>query len=440
MQRLMFYTLILALLAACGGPDTPASTAVPQQPSNNQGMATSLPMPTATFITSDPTNPPPTEAPPLSDMLPTYTPTASTEAPVATEAPAQQSTKPTITLSAPAVGETVYGSVRIEGVASVTPFEKAMLAEVRDGEGNILGTVGIMTEGEYGEPALFGVDLTFNAPASTRPGKVVVYDTSEADGSIFAIGTVDVMLRGTVADLPVISLPAAGSLTTLPLHVETMNVEPDTTYTVQVQWLDGTQLEQQVQSLPMGDRGTIVANIDWATESAPPNPPTQDAVVNILDSNGVTVASSTVRIANHADEALVRPIKLYFLLGEELQEVTRYVPRNEAVGTAVLRELSWGPAGNESAAAGMTTALPTPQEVARSMAPRNEWSGRAYLRSLKIENGVAYIDWSREMTAWGGGSTRLHFFGEQVVTSLKQFPSVESIQMTVEGSQEVLQP
>ena len=63
-----------------------------------------------------------------------------------------------------------------------------------------------------------------------------------------------------------------------------------------------------------------------------------------------------------------------------------------------------------------------------------------HLRSVRIEGDIAYVDWSREMRAWGGGSMQLESLQAQVDLTLKQFSQVKQVVMTVEGSEEVLQP
>ncbi|MBA3471130.1 MAG: GerMN domain-containing protein, partial [Herpetosiphonaceae bacterium] len=178
---------------------------------------------------------------------------------------------------------------------------------------------------------------------------------------------------------------------------------------------------------------------DWATESAPPNPPTQQATLELVDRTGQVLAARRLYVLNKDDEA-VMPIKLYFQLGEELREVTRSIPRTQAVATAALRELSWGPAGNEVAAAGFTTLLPTPEQIASYPGRQADWSDRVYLQSISIKDGVASVDWSKEMAAWGGGSAYLQALTSQVTRTLQQFSSITSVRMTVNGSEEVLQP
>ncbi len=433
-MRYLSFMLLLVLLLGCGSASVePTATTVASRPVVGSTDAQPT-VPAPPLATAIPAPPEPTAVQPE----PTAAPSIPTAVPPAPTAP--RPTKQVITLSEPAPGVLAAASVHIEGVATMAPFEKSLVGQVRDAEGNVLGQAAFMTEGEYGEPARFSTDIPFVAPAMARPGKVLVFDYSARDGSIIAVGVAEVELAGGDPLQPRLTLPAAGPQT-LPLHVEAVGLRPNAEYTVLLSYADGTVLEQRAFALPLPDgTGTLVLNMDWATESAPPNPDSQEALLQVLAPDGTSVAEQHVMLLNRADAGLVMPIKVYFVLGEQLQEVTRYVPRSEAVAAAALRELSWGPAGNEQAAAGMESLLPAPEQVTSYPGRQPDWSGRVYLRSIHINDGVAYVDWSPEMRAWGGGSAALQMLNAQVTQTLLQFPTIQRVEMTVMGSQEVLQP
>jgi spore germination protein GerM len=70
-----------------------------------------------------------------------------------------------------------------------------------------------------------------------------------------------------------------------------------------------------------------------------------------------------------------------------------------------------------------------------------DWGPRVTLRSLTIEDGVATADFSQEMRAYGGGSLRVRMIREQITQTLRQFPTVDTVIIAVEGETEaVLQP
>jgi len=70
-----------------------------------------------------------------------------------------------------------------------------------------------------------------------------------------------------------------------------------------------------------------------------------------------------------------------------------------------------------------------------------DWGPRVTLRKLTIQDGVATADFSREIEAYGGGSLRVSLLRQQIVQTLKQFPTVKQVVIAVEGETEtVLQP
>jgi spore germination protein GerM len=59
---------------------------------------------------------------------------------------------------------------------------------------------------------------------------------------------------------------------------------------------------------------------------------------------------------------------------------------------------------------------------------------------LTIVEGVATADFTKEMTAYGGGSARVNAIQEQITLTLKQFPSVKEVRILVDGKLDALQP
>jgi spore germination protein GerM len=91
--------------------------------------------------------------------------------------------------------------------------------------------------------------------------------------------------------------------------------------------------------------------------------------------------------------------------------------------------------------AGFTTSLPTPEQVLSYSGRAPNWGPRVTLRSLKIENGVATADFSRELQAYGGGSLRVRLIRGQITQTLMQFPTVREVRIAIEGqTQAVLEP
>ena len=66
---------------------------------------------------------------------------------------------------------------------------------------------------------------------------------------------------------------------------------------------------------------------------------------------------------------------------------------------------------------------------------------RVLLQSLRIEDGTAYVDFSAEIKAYGGGSLRVMCIRQEVTKTLEQFPGIEKVVISVDGQSEgVLEP
>jgi len=104
--------------------------------------------------------------------------------------------------------------------------------------------------------------------------------------------------------------------------------------------------------------------------------------------------------------------------------LSRRIPKNAAIGKAAIEELLQGPTEEESRQ-GYKTAINT----------------RVGLNSLTIGDGVARVDFDRRMQEEVGGSCRVGAIRSQIETTLKQFPTVKSVVISVDGNvEEALQP
>jgi spore germination protein GerM len=114
-------------------------------------------------------------------------------------------------------------------------------------------------------------------------------------------------------------------------------------------------------------------------------------------------------------------VRAYFYLGGEpgtagLVAVLREVPETKAIATAAMNALLAGPASAESADRVITSAVPDGSQ----------------LLGLSIANGVATVDLSSEFESGGGSASVLIRLG-QVVYTLTQFPTVDSVVFRIEG-------
>ena len=63
------------------------------------------------------------------------------------------------------------------------------------------------------------------------------------------------------------------------------------------------------------------------------------------------------------------------------------------------------------------------------------------IQGLTIENGVAKVDFSEQLEFQVGGSCRVAAIRAQITDTLKQFPTVDSVVISIDGrTEDVLQP
>jgi germination protein M len=167
-----------------------------------------------------------------------------------------------------------------------------------------------------------------------------------------------------------------------------------------------------------GDLGTV----------APP-PPTQEPSI-ALPSSEPTPGDNSGSPAPTRDSGSPEPtqaaetitLRVYYFLGSfvdnaGLVPVLREVPKTVAVGAASMRALLEGPNDAElGARPAMFTTIP---------------EGTRFL-GLRIDDGIATVNLSREFEAGGGSASVLGRLA-QVVYTLTQFPTVEGVRFELDG-------
>lgn len=426
--KLLAVSLLLLSLAACG-------TAIPE--------ATSTPSPVATAAPTLEGQLPPTDVP----LAATATP-ASTAVPPATQTSLPATALPTqaagptvplrmIALEVPQNGAVVRSPVVVRGRVSVTPFEATLRGRVYDAQGQVVGEAPITMTTEMGQPGPFEGEIPFHVSAG-GPGRVEIAEVSMKDGSLVVSASANVILESQAASLG-IEIPAADGVVTLPLHILARVGQPGEQVTASLRWQDGTELTHTFATLRGEDgRGLIVDSLDWQMESQPPQPPSQRAELELRSATGDVLARQPVRVLSHDDPGVTQ-VTLYFVLGEGLHPTQRYIIRTQAIGTAALEELLWGPPPLNLA--GFETAIPTPEDVLNYHARESDWGPRVTLRGLTIVDGVATADFSQELRSYAGGSLRVMLIRQQIEQTLRQFSTVQEVRIAIEGETEaVLEP
>lgn len=109
---------------------------------------------------------------------------------------------------------------------------------------------------------------------------------------------------------------------------------------------------------------------------------------------------------------------------EKVFAVSRTIPKTQGVGTAALNELLKGPTATEEGSKYFTS---LPNGVT--------------LKKLTIENGVAKADFNAALDQNVAGSCRVTSIRAQITETLKQFSSVKSVVISVDGRvDDILQP
>ena len=102
----------------------------------------------------------------------------------------------------------------------------------------------------------------------------------------------------------------------------------------------------------------------------------------------------------------------------------RTIEETSAVGRVALEELFKGPTDEETEA-GYFTTIPTGVKI----------------QKLTIENGVAKVDLNKTLEYQVGGSCRVASIIAEIKDTLKQFPTVQSVIISIDGrTEDILQP
>ncbi|HCP08423.1 MAG TPA: hypothetical protein DIT25_01325 [Candidatus Moranbacteria bacterium] len=104
--------------------------------------------------------------------------------------------------------------------------------------------------------------------------------------------------------------------------------------------------------------------------------------------------------------------------------VERTIPRTKTVGRAALEKLLEGPSREE--------------QNNKLFTSINEG---VEIQKLEIRDGTAYVDFNEKLQAQVGGSCRVTAIRAQITETLKQFPTVQEVVISVNGETEgILQP
>lgn len=398
---------VAPLLAPTATPVSPTSAATQPLPTPTIGAATATqtrsPQPTASMAT----------------------PTSS---PLGTAAPAEQF----ITLEIPVAGQQVENPLVVRGSARFYPFEGTLVVRVFDARDQLAAEVAIIAQGDYGQTASFLASIPYGGVPGR--GRVEVLEFSPRDGSPTAVAAQSITLSG-FPGRGYIELPTPLTKATLPIGILARVGAPGQQVRASVVWEDGTRITSTHTLLHgLDGRGLLVAPLDAALVD---HPATQPGAVEITTPEGSPLAWQPLTIL-HPDDAGTMPTKVYWVRDGEIVSQALRVPRTPGIGRASLDRLLWGPIpGN---ADGFTSAIPSAADVLAYPGRDSTWAERVTLRQLSIVNGVAYADFSLELNAHAGGAEQSVHIREQIEATLRQFATVDSVVITVNGQPALLEP
>jgi hypothetical protein len=414
--------LIGPLLGGCGllGPrptplpwlptETPAATAAPQAD------------PSATPAPTETSTPPPTEPEVTQTLTPLPQPTR--------EVPSQD-----LTLEAPTESAEVYSPINLRGRARVMPFEGTLVIRVYDAQGEHIVEEPIIAAGSLDGPATFDVDI--DVGTYIGPARIEILDLSVRDGSELAKATVSVTVVGSSA-MGHIELPEAEAAVTLPIRLLARIDNPDQPVNVIVSWRDGTRLGQVVTpTTGLDGRGLLISTIDFAEETASAHPPTQPGAIGIHTLDDVPLADQEILILSPDDPETIAT-QVHWILDDAVVPQQIRIPRTLSIGRAALNALLWGPVPNNPD--GYTTLIPTPEDVLTYPGRGPNWGEYVRVQHLRIEDAVAYVDFSPELRAHPGGAFATTLIREQIEATLMQFATVDEVVISIDGITGVLEP
>jgi len=308
------------------------------------------------------------------------------------------------------------------------------LIRIIDSTGQIAAEVPIIADGTIGGPATFEATVTYGGVPG--PGRVEILDISAKDGSIIAEATAQVTLGGFPGG-GYIEQPAPRADVTLPIRLLARVGTPGQAVNVTVAWDDGTQSAHQFTALAgLDGRGLLVVPLH-AINSGFSHPATQNGIVQIHTIEGSPLAWQPVHILAPDDPGTMGT-NVYWVIDETVVARQIRIPRTLGIGKASLEALLWGPAPQN--AEGYTTLIPGPEQVLAYAGRSPEWGERPRLRSLTIKNGIAYADFSLELSAHAGGALLTSLIREQIEATLTQFSTVDEVVISINGVTGVLEP
>ena len=375
-------------------------------------------------------NPAPSNTPAATTTVPTQTPSPI---PQPTSTPTPSAVQQIISVITPDENAIVENPLQLSGQVAVMPFEGTLVIRIFDAQDQLVAETPIIAQGELGKSGTFEATISYGG--SPGPGRLEIYDFSPIDGSILASATVPVTLGGFTGG-GYIEIPQPQASVPLPLHILARTGIPGQEVNVVLSWVDGTKMIQPNKVLQGKDgRGLVITTMD--RESTITYPTTQQAMVEIMDANGYTLAQQHITLLGPNDPNLMTT-NVFWVVNDNVQVQAILIPHTLGIGRASLEALLWGPAPNNST--GISSAIPSPNEILSYPGRTEAWGEYVKLNNLAIIDGVAHADFSIELAANPGGAMRVTLIRAQIEQTLLQFSTVNNVSITIDGRDGLLEP
>jgi hypothetical protein len=239
--------------------------------------------------------------------------------------------------------------------------------------------------------------------------------TSTPDGSQPPVATSSANIR--------VSSPAPYQEVGLPLVIKGEAREFESAFSWRIRDEDGTVL---VEGHGMADAPDVGQFGPFTVSSSYPQPKGTYGKVEVFaysakDGEQIDTVSIPVAFKNTETSAVkvffARPTKTSSPLDcTTMSAFDRRVVKTSAIAQAALNELLQGPTNTEADKGAITSI-----------------NQGTKLLSLRITNGTAYADFNNALTANVGGSCRVTAIRLQIENTLKQFPTVQNVVISVNG-------
>lgn len=180
-----------------------------------------------------------------------------------------------------------------------------------------------------------------------------------------------------------------------------------------------------VDSLDIGQFGPFEISLNY------PDPGTKEGMVEVFEYSAKDGSEiNKVEIPVIFEKVESTDVKIFFGNrkedpdGEncgEVYEVSRRIPKVTGLGKSALSELIFGPYSEEE------------DDGYFSQINRN-----VKINKITVSGGVASVDFSKELISGEEGSCEKEMIKTQITETLKQFPTVKEVKITMDGEENVL--